>query len=329
MPVVKKVNQGALPYGHPDKSKKYPKYPGFTLWIAEEFDEPIDVDTDPIWTYSDGGLTEGQVRFVKDAISFRDGKMIIEVSNKGLPQGPSCSHAEVGYIGHKPMTSGEFRTRYNMYRYGRYEVNMKAPSVQPGNTRVNGNYIATMFVYRDAKYRHWREIDFEITGDQPGTVTQNVLKADNTGSWNPGIQASQQTVMRGANMRDKFHTYAFEWLPKQVTWWIDGKEVRRHTGGRVAVPDMATKIMMNLWIFTGGGFGGSSIGNNRYPFHNEYDWFRFYKWDNEPKYPCLAMDSSCLTDDDQFLAGNNPCDGLDQHGTLYGKTPCKAVCARR
>lgn len=25
----------------------------------QEFDEPLDLDSDPVWTWSDGGLTEG------------------------------------------------------------------------------------------------------------------------------------------------------------------------------------------------------------------------------------------------------------------------------
>lgn len=50
----------------------------------------------------------------------------------------SCSHAEVGKVADKPLVSGEFRARRNMFRYGRYEVRMKAPDVQPGNAAING-----------------------------------------------------------------------------------------------------------------------------------------------------------------------------------------------
>merc|ERR1711988_2097825 len=114
-----------------------------------------------------------------------------------------------------------------------------------------------------------------------------------------------------------------------ITWWIDGKLQRIHSGGRVAVPDMSTKIMMNLWMFTGGGFGGGSIANNRYPMHSEYDWFRFYKWDGDKHYPCPAMDASCLQPDDLYLASNNPCDGIEQQGAVNGRRPCKAVCNRK
>merc|ERR1712216_44751 len=119
-------------------------------------------------TWGDGGLREGAVRFVKEQVKFKDGKMLIEVSNKRpFPKMQGCSMASKEYVPYKPLISGELRSRYNMFRYGRYEVMLKAPDVQPGNPYVNGNFIATMFVYRDANAHHWREIDFELTADRP------------------------------------------------------------------------------------------------------------------------------------------------------------------
>jgi len=313
-------------YGHPTPGKSYPQHPGFTLMLVEEFEEPIDLDTDPIWTWSDGGLIEGQIRFVKDNIVFRDGKMCVEVRDEPAINPQLCSAAEVADIPAKKMTSGEMRTRYNMFRYGRYEARMKAPSVQPHNTKVNGNYVSTMFVYRDAKYKHWREIDFEITGDDTGTVTTNVLSADNTVQWRAGIQESVHHTM-SFNDRDEFHDYAFEWTPHKITWYIDGKMIREYSGGPVKIPDMSGKIMMNMWMFDDRAlFGGPEIQNNRYPMHNEYEWFRFYKWNGDNQYPCPGMGASCLTPDDKYLAKNNPCDGIAQEGLKYGQMPCSTHC---
>ncbi|CAE7948123.1 licB, partial [Symbiodinium sp. KB8] len=272
--------------GHPDLSKSYPSYPGFSLALVEEFDDPLDLDNDPIWTWSDGGLYEGDVRFVKEQIRFEDGKMKITAApNPGIAT-QTCSHAEVGTVAHKPLVSGEFRSRRNIFRYGRYEVRMKAPEVQPGNADIDGNFIATMFIFRDAKFRHWREIDIEVTGDRPNSVTTNVLRADNTEWWRPSIAASSESHVHG-NARAQFHTYGFEWLPDRITWYIDGKAVRSHYGGHPPIPDKSAKIMMNLWIFgPKANFGGKHIHNNRYPMTSEYDWFRFYKWDGEDTYPC-------------------------------------------
>jgi endo-1,3-1,4-beta-glycanase ExoK len=316
---------GGRVYGHPDDSKAYPEIPGFTLTLVEEFDAPIDLDSDPIWTWSDGGLSEGQVRFQKGNIQFSDGKMLVVVSDTPASSPQRCSHAEVAVIPDKPLSSGEIRTRHNLFRYGRYEVRMKAPSVQPGDPTMEGNFISTMFVFRDAKYKHWREIDFELTGDEPGAVTTNVLSADNTDRWLPSIQESQQVHV--SNARKDFHTYAFEWLPNSVTWYIDGRKIREKRGGGVRIPDKSGKIMMNLWVFGETyGFGGPHGENNVYPMQAEYDWFRFYRWNGETQYPCDGLSTSCLTDDDKYLSSNNPCDGIPQVGTVYGKAPCQATC---
>jgi len=312
-------------FGHPSTTIAYPKYEGFTLMLAEEFDEALDLDTDPVWTWSDGGLREGSVRFRKEAIKFEDGKMKIEVSRQHLPPLSSCSHASVEHIPYKPLMSGEIRSRYNLFRYGRYEVRMKAPEIKPGNANVNGNFIATMFAYRDANAHHWREIDFEITGDSPRSLTTNLLYADGTKNWKPYLQDSRQPLLGNINVRRDFHTYMFEWTPMGVVWFVDGKEVRR--GSRLKVPEKSAKIMMNLWIFTGGNFGGHDIYNNHYPFHSEYEYFRFYKWDGDDHYPCTNMNTDCLLEDDLYLTANNPCDGIPQQGLLEGKRPCTAQCS--
>merc|ERR1719343_524473 len=265
-------------FGHPSASINYPKYSGFTLKLAEEFDAPLDLEADPIWTWSDGGLREGLVRFVKEGITFRDGKMIITASNKQYPT-QHCSVASIEPPGHKQLSSGELRSRYNMFRYGRYEVRMKAPEVQPGNPNVNGNFISTMFIYRDSNAHHWREIDFEITADSTNSLTTNLLYADGTKNWKAELQDSRRPNLGNMNLRKDFHTYAFEWVPSGVTWFVDGKVVRK--GSRLHTPDKSGKIMMNLWIFGGFHFGGPHGHNNRYPMHSEYEYFRFYKWDQD------------------------------------------------
>ena len=301
--------------GHPSTSISYPKHAGFTLALVEEFDTPLDLDKDPVWTWSDGGLPEGAVRFFKDAISFAGGKMILTATKQNA--GGSNSYAEpvgdgpVGFVPAKPLHSGEMRTKFNNYRYGRYEVRMKPPT-------SGGNFISTMFVFRTPKFINWREIDIELTADRPRGVVTNMIRADNVGAWNESIQEfadgfpngpGAMGLPGGFSQQSDFHTYAFEWLPDKITWFVDDQPIRVKTGGRLPVPERSAKIIMNLWIFASvGGFGGDPT-RNAYPMTSEYEWFRFYKWDQEDKYPCTDL-PNCLPGEDRVKSKNNPDDGL-------------------
>jgi len=273
----------------------------------------------------------------KEGLSFKDGKMHISVKKKSVER--SCSHAEVNYVEGKKLISGELRTRWNQFRYGRYEVRMKAPSVRKNDPKTDGNYIATMFCYRDAKFHQWREVDIEVTGDKADYVTSNLLRADNQAYWKPSIQDLYEKSYKpqdgsNFNARTDFHTYAFEWLPSGIKWFIDDKEIRHYPkGGKVPIPDLSTKIMMNLWIFTDKsyGFGGKKGKNNKFDeegsFHSEYDWVRYYKWDGDKNYPCSNLDGKCLTPDDTYLTSNNPCDGIPNRDyTGKRKHVCKVEC---
>lgn len=328
MQMSQEPSETGVPYGHPDMSISYPTYEGFTLWVAEEFAAPLDLLSDPIWTYSDGGLGEGRVRYAKEGITFENGSMVITAQpaeNVNFIQ-QDCSHAEAGPVSCKELISGEMRTRHNMFRYGRYESRIKAPTVQPGNVDINGSYVATMFTYRDGKFRNWREIDIEILGD--GQIFTNVLKAENTTYYRADIAAGD-SQLPPFNARADYHTYAFEWLPDSIKWFVDDVEIRNFTkSGNVSVSTLSQKILMSMWLWIDDGwiFGGPDGANNKYPLKVEYDWFRYYKWNMDSLYPCAGMTTDCLTEDDMYLSSNNPCDGIVQVGDDLRMACQTAVC---
>lgn len=300
--------------GHPDPAAAYPAYPGFTLALVEEFDQPLDLDHDPVWTWSDGGLAEGAVRFVKDAIAFRAGELVLSARRENAPAGPS--HAEpvpespLGFVPDKPLKSGELRTRYNNYRWGRYEVRLQPPT-------ADGNFISTLFLFRTPKFEQWREIDIELTADRPHALATNVISADGARLWSPAIQEfadqfplgpDSRPLPAGFSHQGRFHTYAIEWLPERIMWLVDGVPVRVKWGGRLPVPEKSAKVMLNLWVFgAAGGFGGDPA-RNVYPLEARYDWFRFYRWDGEPHYPCAPL-PECLPAEDRNLSRNNSEEG--------------------
>jgi beta-glucanase (GH16 family) len=313
---------GCLPgvIGHPDCSQPAPPtYPNFTLYLDEEFSAPIDLVNDPVWTYSDGGQPEGDQRFVKDAITFTGGNMVITATARNVPGSKSCSELlpnvpNSSTVPNKPHASGEFRTKYNNFRYGRYETSFESPQGQPAGpggcvpgataSTVCSNFLTTFFIFRTPKSKgpngggQWREIDIEIEGDQPTSLGTNLVTQDNNP--NGGYDASRAEVFfsypqggngamalpTGFNVRQAgFHTYAFEWTPMSIRWFVDGVLVRVKTSGTgLPIPAESAHIMANLWFFpSNAAFGNPNL--NQYPMTSRYNYIRFYRWNQDTTYP--------------------------------------------
>lgn len=258
------------------------KYPGYTLELSEEFDTPINFDIDPIWTFSDGGWPDNDVRFTKDGIKFVDGKMQLVITKETVPASTSiaegCPNAAGTLVPKavlaKNYKGGEMRTKENKFRYGRYEVRMKPPT--------QGRYVATMFTYYTPRCKHWREIDVEPTGSTSANYITNVFYTNNEDQWRDGISASG-TAQAGASPTTGWNTYVIDWLPTKITWYYNGAVVRSYnqTTG-IEIPQLSSKIMMNFWIPAAitGGLGGDAT-KNTFPMTHEYEWFKYYRWNSD------------------------------------------------
>jgi beta-glucanase (GH16 family) len=296
--------------GHPDRSATYPTYPGFTLYLAEEFTDPIDLNNDPIWTWSDAMVLEGLARFGEDAITFGDGTMKITVSQGVTPAGFSVYWNKD--VPAASLKSGEFRSKYNMFRWGRYEASFKAPVGQ-------SNFILSMFAFRTPHWQEWREVDFELVADLPNSLSTNLIVQQNAMGWSSKAEEVARTFPFGAQpamalpagyaSAGAFHTYAMEVLPDRITFFVDGVPIRTKLDGvganKLLVPERSMKFMFNHWVYNGTAFGGADPAKNKYPFTGEYDWVRFYKWDKDTAYPCDPI-PACLPADDKDLSRNNP-----------------------
>ncbi len=305
--------------GHCDMGATYPTYPGYTLKLVEDFPEPIDLDNDPILTWSDGSPVDGQTRFRKEQITFANGKMIItaqppdgcapQTGNAQCIDG-STSYAEpaqgmsTGTVGKMGIWSGEIRTKYNNYRYGRYEAKYHAPA----NT---GGFLSTMFVFRTPKWTIWNEIDNELEPSLSSSVAGNVVfgptgytgypnDATKNDAWNA------MTSVANYKIADE-HTYAFTWTPTEIDWYVDNGTTPIQTFKGKAldgIPTASAKIMMNLWVFAQPNpFGDGKT--NAYPIKSEYEYFHFYKWDQDMTYPCSPA-PACLPAADKANSQNNP-----------------------
>jgi beta-glucanase (GH16 family) len=304
--------------GHCSAGAKYPTYPGFALALVEDFDEPIDLVNDSNWTYSDGFGEGNYTRFKKEAISFAGGNLIITaaaptggVVNADYPtfsEGTQANYPAT-VAGTAPVLSGEFRSKHNDWRYGRFEVRMAVPA-----TSRAGNFINAFFTFRTPKWQNWRELDFEITpANSASSVGTNLIWDENATSYVPTASSYGTSLLTtlpdGGTIYDDFHTYAFEALPARVTWYVDGAAIRTETGTGVKLPERSMKIMLNLWVFPSASWGGGLPVNNAYPMQSTIDWIRLYKSDAETTYPCRPT-PACLPVEDRDYSKNNAEDGV-------------------
>ncbi len=321
--VEKEVACPANVQGHCSMGATYPTYPGYTLNLVEDFPVPLDLDKDPVMTWSDGSPADGQTGFRKDQIGFAGGRMTItaeapagceaKTTNAAcipprMSYGEALSPAAQNTVNAMGVWSGELRSRYNNYRYGRYEVKFTGPIANPGQEatdNMSGNYLSTMFVFRTPKNVKWNEIDIELEPWKHNHIAGNVVNATGATGYPAGNAFAWDVAGPGAYAITQEHVYAFNWTPTKIEWFVDGTSIKDFAGSaNDPIPTLSAKIMMNLWVFSGTTFGDGK--NNKFPFKSSYDYFRFYKLDTETTYPCSPVPTCLPAEDKTKSAQNNP-----------------------
>jgi MYXO-CTERM domain-containing protein len=129
-----------------------------------------------------------------------------------------------------------------------------------------------MFLWKDGSEvpgTFWNELDFEKVGADCRILT-------NAFYGNPAVVHNQSHAVEFDPCSD-FHTYAYEWTPESIVWYVDDVEIRRETGaGAMAFTENAAdgmQIRFNVWP------GDASFGGNFtpaiLPVHQYVDWVEF------------------------------------------------------
>nr|AAS89357.1 endo-1,3-1,4-beta-glucanase [synthetic construct] len=174
-------------------------------------------------------------------VTFSNGKMILTLDRE--------------YGGSYPYKSGEYRSK-SFFGYGYYEVRMKAAK--------NVGIVSSFFTYTGPSDNNpWDEIDIEFLGKDTTKVQFNY--------YTNGVGGHEKIINLGFDASTSFHTYAFDWQPGYIKWYVAG--VLKHTAP-TNIPSTPGKIMMNLWNGTGvDSWLGSYNGAN--PLYAEYDWVKY------------------------------------------------------
>jgi hypothetical protein len=109
------------------------------------------------------------------------------------------------------------------------------------------------------------EIDvLEFYGDNP----------DNVYLTYHGPGGGDQSIIRRGDWTTGWHTFAIDWRPDSITWYIDGAQVKSRRSSDVA--DVALYLIANLAIADGSGAPAPSSGTPL-PASLRIDWIRVWK----------------------------------------------------
>lgn len=162
----------------------------------------------------------------------------------------------------KPYKGAEYRTKQS-FLYGRFEVSMKSA--------YREGILSSFFTYYDGGggISNWNEIDIEILGRYPNDIQFNTIT--------PGQVNHVSHFPMSSSPHTDFHTYAFEWTPNYVAWFVDGVEVYKQTGPHIQTLTRAQKIMMNIWNPQAPNWAG--VWNpDVLPAFAFYDWVSYYTY---------------------------------------------------
>ena len=181
------------------KSSETKKWTNFTLDSFIHFD-------DMFWLLRNDTFPGNLALFSPSNLSINDGapaKITVCREDMGVRQYSSAS-----------LTSRE------SFLFGRFEAILKPPKVE--------GLITGMFLHRDSPRQ---EIDIEFLGKDPCKMLINVY-------YNPGCDGARfdygyrgtpVLVDLGIDTTSEFHTYAIEWEPDELRWYVDGTLVHRRS----------------------------------------------------------------------------------------------------
>lgn len=245
--------------------------PSETLVWGDEFDCKAGSAPDPDrWRHDVGGHGWGnqELQYYTDGAenTYLDGQGNLVIEARPAPAGLSCHYGACQYTSGRLLTMGTFA-----HAYGRYEARIRIPGGQ-------GLWPAFWMLGDDIATNPWPgsgEIDvMENIGREPGTVWGSLH-----GPGYSGAQSSNGsfTLPNGRALSEDFHTYAIEWTPERITWYLDDVAYSTKTAEDLNGPWLFDKphfLLLNLAV--GGSWPGSPDATTQFPARMVVDHVRVY-----------------------------------------------------
>ncbi|MBT2679986.1 carbohydrate binding domain-containing protein [Bacillus sp. ISL-35] len=270
--------------GNEELKNKQNKSQWSLVWSDEFSGSEIDRSK---WTYDIGnwivdedgnGVTSGWGNNEKEYYTdsdenafIDDGKLVIKAKKEQV----SDQFGTYDYTSAKLKTKGLFSKKY-----GRYEIKAKLPTGK-------GLWPAIWMLPEDDKYGAWAasgEIDImEAWGSRPNTVSGTIHYGE---GWPNNKYTGKEFELPENRGIDKWHTYALEWKPGELRWYVDGELYQTQNKWYSKGKDNATNysypapfdqefyLVMNLAV--GGWFDGEVDETTKFPSQMEVDYVRVY-----------------------------------------------------
>ncbi len=152
--------------------------------------------------------------------------------------------------------------RTQAYFYGRFEARIR---YAPGE-----GVVSSFFLWKDgsSSTTSWNELDFEKV---------NATCRLQTNIWTGTGTQSAQFATLNINICDEFHTYAFEWTPDYIAWFIDGTQIRKVTGASVAeyTQNASAGMAMHFNVWVGNSNFGGVLDPSTLPVQEFISWAQY------------------------------------------------------
>lgn len=159
------------------------------------------------------------------------------------------------------------------FLYGRIEARIKLPSTQ-------GIWPAFWMLPTDWEYGGWAASG-EIDIVESTNVADTIYGAIHYGGQWPANTSSGGSYSDGNDFSDDFHTYAIDWEPTRIRWYVDGILYNAEnswwsSGGSYPAPfDKPFHLLLNVAV--GGNWPGDPNESSTFPQEMLIDYVRVYQ----------------------------------------------------
>lgn len=227
-------------------SSKVPDVPGWFLTWHDEFDgTTVDLSK---WTPDDRNLHKNNElqHYRPDDVIVKDGILTLR--------------SQIREFQGQPYTSGLIDSRGKFYQtYGRFESRMKVP-------KGKGLWPAFWLLPEDATWPP--EIDIMEFLGHIGNVVHMTLHSPG----GPGGRTTQHKDFFGPFFPKDYHTFAVEWEPEEMRFYVDGKQRAAY---KEHLPDKPHFIIFNMAV--GGDWPGNPDDPKVFPAKFEIDYVRVWQ----------------------------------------------------